>query len=126
MGELSPDGKLAAESTSNLVIREIKSKKAVHTVDLESRGLGHSVVGAWSPDSRFYIYCSKSKSNPGLWVLDVSRGDTRLLADLDAQSVSWSHDGRFLAASERGKEKIVILDVSSLHRENDISNAPQR
>jgi Tol biopolymer transport system component len=107
------------------VIRDVVSQQTVQSLDMLSRMLG-TVVGAWSPDSRYYAYGSSSRSSTsGLWILDVTTGDNRLLADFDATNPSWSHDGRFIAADERGKDKIVILDVSSIYRENGIGNAPQ-
>ena len=125
-GELSPDGKLAAVSTGNLVIQEIASNKVIHTVNLDLLGLGSSTVGAWSPDSRFYVYLARSETKAGLWVIDVRTGKTRLLADLDTLKLAWSHNGQYLAVSERFKNEIVILDVSSLYRESDLSNALQQ
>ncbi len=126
---LSPDGRLMAESGTELVIRDVVSQQTVQSLDLISHTLAIGTIsGAWSPDSRFYVYggSSRTSASPsGLWILDVTTGNNRLLADIDAIHPSWSHDGRFIAADERGKNKIVIMDVSAIYSEDGIGNAPQ-
>ncbi len=124
LSRLSPDGRLMAASGagSDLVIRDVASKHTVQSLNLLSRMLG-TVIGAWSPDSRYYTYGSVRKSaTSGLWILDVTTGENRLLADIDGTNPCWSPDGRFIAADERGKNQIVILDVGSLHLDQGLGN----
>lgn len=123
--QFSPDGKLVAESGTNFTIRDVTSKTALHSFDPWSRFLG-TVRAAWSPDSRYIAYCSGSMPTPGVWILDVQTGENRLLADIEVTKVRWSHDGRFIAADERGKNQIVILDVSSLDLENGLGTMTQQ
>ncbi len=119
---LSPDGRLMATSMSELVIRDVVSKQTLQSLNLLARVLG-TVTGAWSPDGRYYAFGSVMKSTTsGLWILDVTTGENRLLADIDATNPCWSPDGRFIAADERDKNQIVILDVGTLHLDQGPGN----
>jgi Tol biopolymer transport system component len=55
-------------------------------------------------------------------LLDVTTGECRLLADTFACNPRWSPDGRYIAADERDKNQIVILDLNSLHLEYGLEN----
>jgi Tol biopolymer transport system component len=119
---VSRDGTLIAESlTGKLVIRKRDSTVPVCTVPLQSDERG---LADFSPDGRYLAYGSWSDKYPGLLLMEVATGKSRVLAGVAATLPRWSPDGRFIAVDVRSQNKILILDVSTLDLAQCFEDAP--
>jgi eukaryotic-like serine/threonine-protein kinase len=126
---VSPDGMLAAIRPAGrpLAIAKYRTRETVLTVPGDSVGDTASwdgVLASWSSDGRYVGYGSVLQRNaPGLWLFDTKTGKTRLLASGALTCPRWSPDGKFIAADDRPRNELVILDVSSLKLENGLPAA---
>ena len=71
---------------------------------------------AWSPDGKYIAYYSTpwdGEGRLGLYLLDVARGESRLVARVDGGGfpMEWSPDGRHLALPAPNEDAVTIVDV---------------
>ncbi|MGE3778223.1 MAG: tetratricopeptide repeat protein, partial [Pirellulaceae bacterium] len=121
---VSPDGSLIAfaqRDPPSLVVRNVATSATVASINREQMG---TLLASWSPDGRYVGYGDyRPNTEPGLWLLDVKTGRTRLLTTQRLTCPRWSPDGKTIAADDRLKSELVILDVSSLKLENGLPDA---
>jgi hypothetical protein len=119
---VSPVEPLAAVPMSRqLMVIRLDTRQVVASVAFNSE---NAVAADWSPDGRYLVYGSFRLGIPGLWLVDVQARQQRLLAGIVAARPRWSPDGRFIAAEERTKNEIVILDVSALDLKDGLPTPP--
>lgn len=94
-----------------LTVYELNTAKTRVVVPLSPEEMG---LADFSPDGRYLVYGSWSARFPGLMLIEVATGKSRLLAKLSGTMPRWSPDGRWIAVDQRELNHIVILDVSSL------------
>jgi Tol biopolymer transport system component len=122
---ISPDGTKAALITdgpdptrSDVMFKllNLQSKKVTDPDLPESQGLGHQDP-AWSPDGKVVLYVKNaregSRGTPQIMRYNVATGRTAALTTGGYSAPSWSHDGRFIAATKTNSfgTDVVILDA---------------
>jgi hypothetical protein len=74
------------------------------------------VLATWSPDGRYVTFGTYGNGQRrGLWILDTRAKQTRLLAAGDLTLARWSPDGKLLAADDRQRSEIVLLNLEHLN-----------
>lgn len=110
---VSPDGSNVAYGMNDkLVVIEIETGKIVAAVPtLSWRG----ILAGWSPDCRYVSFGSYASAPPrGLWMLNVTTGESRQILEGNLTLPRWSPDGTMIACDDRANYQIKIYRVSDL------------
>lgn len=105
---ISPDGKsfvYAADSGSGFDIYH-QAVGARNRVDLTADHEGDDTQPAFSPDGQRVAFRSEREGG-GIYVMGILREDLRRVADFGYHP-AWSPDGRFLAVSTFGRDRITV------------------
>ncbi len=105
----SPDGKMVSffaspDSVGKSGIDKANSLWNLYLMNSEDlnpipilRGIGHPRATDWSPDGNRLAFIGQIGASSGVWLFEIARQDTHLLAREEAESLAWSPSGRQLA-----------------------------
>jgi Tol biopolymer transport system component len=128
---LSPDGKnLAFFSSKNLFAIDLfladaktgKIKRTILKTELDPHLESIEFInsgGAWSPDSKQFVFSAVTKGRPILSIIDISTGNTikekRFNSLGEILNPAWSPDGRYIAFSgiKGGLTDLFIYDMQT-------------